>query len=137
MKAAAPIPSPAPEAAAPAAPAAPQAAAAPSPQYVPPPAPAPQMAEGGGVADGGRKNPFKDFFSDVNVVDVAVSALIVAGVIYSIQYHRFMIMIEKAGYADLSSRIAKIEAEHAAIKRKAAEANAAGGMKRRRGLITL
>ena len=137
MKAAAPRPSPAPEAAAPPAPAAPAPAAAPSPQYVPPPAPAPQMADGGGVADGGRKNPLKDFFSDINVVDVAVSALIVAGVIYSIQYHKFMMMIEKAGYADLSSRVARMEAEHAAMKRKAAEANASGGTRKRRGLITL
>lgn len=123
--------------AAPAAAPAPAAPAAPSPQYVPPTPPAPQMAEGG-PTDGGRANPFKDFFSDINVVDVAVSALIVAGVIYSIQYHRFMMMIEKAGYADLSSRISKLETEHAAMKRKASEANAAGnGFRRRRGLITL
>ena len=97
----------------------------------------PQMADGGGVADGGRKNPFKDFFSDVNVVDVAVSALIVAAVIYSVQYHKFMMMIEKAGYADLSSRISRMEAEHAAMKKKATEANASGGIRKRRGLITL
>jgi hypothetical protein len=94
------------------------------------------MAEGGETP---RKNPFRDFFSDINVMDVAVSALIVAGVIYSIQYHKFMMMLEKSGYTDLSSRLAKVESEIAAAKRKSTEANAAGrpGMRRRRGVITL
>ncbi|MBM3417296.1 MAG: hypothetical protein FJY17_00055 [Bacteroidetes bacterium] len=125
---------------APPAPAAPPAPPAPSPQYTPPPAPMPSMAEGGDVgAAPARKNPFKDFFADVNVVDVAISAFIVGAVIYSIQYHKFMIMMEKTGYADLSTRINRVENDIATAKRKASEANASGSMKmrRKRALVTL
>jgi len=126
---------------APPAPAAPPAPPAPSPQYTPPPAPMPSMAEGGDVGGApARKNPFKDFFADVNVVDVAISAFVVGAVIYSIQYHKFMIMMEKTGYADLSTRINRVEKDIATAKRKAAsEANASGSMKmrRKRALVTL
>lgn len=117
---------PTPSAAAPMPPAAPAA----SPNYTPPPAPAPSpsMEEGGAVKS---SNPIKNFFSDINVVDVTVSAFIVAAVIYSIQYHKFMMMIEKTGYADLSSRLQKLESSMAAAK-KTAEANATGGMNRMR-----
>jgi hypothetical protein len=100
-----------------------------SPNYTPPPAAMPQtpsMEDGGAVKS---SNPIKTFFNDVNVVDVTVSAFIIAAVIYSIQYHRFMMMIEKTGYADLSSRISKLESSMAAAK-KSAEANASGGMAR-------
>lgn len=132
--AAVPTPPPVAEAGAAVAPAAP---AAPSPQYTPPPTPAPAtpMAEGGATSGGGG---IKAFFSDINVLDVTISALIVAGVLYSIKYHRYMMMIEKAGYTDLSTRIQKIESAMAAAKRKA-EANAAGNgkMGRKRGLISL
>ena len=125
---------------APAAAAAP-APAAPSPQYIPPPSTMPSMAEGGDVGGAApRKNPFKDFFSDINVVDVAISAFIVGAVIYSIQYHKFMIMMEKTGYADLSTRINRVENDIAVAKRKAAtEANASGNMRmrRKRALVTL
>ncbi len=125
---------------APAAAAAP-APAAPSPQYTPPPSTMPSMAEGGDVGGAApRKNPFKDFFSDINVVDVAISAFIVGAVIYSIQYHKFMIMMEKTGYADLSTRINRVENDIAVAKRKAAtEANASGNMRmrRKRALVTL
>ena len=116
--------------------------AAPSPNYTPPPPPAPSasaMAEGGETSGGGGGG-IKAFFSDVNVVDVTVSAFIVAAVIYSIQYHRYMMMIEKTGYADLSTRVQKLESSIEAAKRKA-EANAAGSgkpnMSRRRALMTL
>jgi hypothetical protein len=118
------------------------AAPAPSPNYTPPPPaapPAPAMAEGGETS-GGSGGGIKGFFSDVNVVDVTVSAFIVAAVIYSIQYHRYMMMIEKTGYADLSTRVQKLESSIEAAKRKA-EANAAGSgkpnMSRRRALMTL
>lgn len=120
----------------------PPAAPSPSPNYTPPPPPMPApstMAEGGetGSASGGG---IKAFFSDVNVVDVTISAFIVAAVIYSIQYHRYMMMIEKTGYADLSTRVQKLESSIEAAKRKA-EANAAGSgkmnMRRNRALMSL
>lgn len=118
----------------------PAAPAAPSPQYTPPPAPAPApaMAEGGDTS-GGRGGGFKEFFSDINVVDVTVSAFIVAAVLYSIQYHKYMMMLEKTGYADLSTRVQKVESAIAAAKKKA-EANAAGnnsGMRRKRAIMSL
>lgn len=133
-----------PEAAAGAATPAPAPAPAPaaSPQYIPPPSnmPSPQMADGGDVGGSApRKNPLKDFFADVNIVDVAISAFIVGAVIYSIQYHRFMIMMEKTGYADLSTRLNRVENDLAAAKKKSTEANATGGkfMRRKRALVTL
>jgi hypothetical protein len=120
----------------------PPVAPAPSPNYTPPPPPAPSapaMAEGG-ETEGGKGGGIKAFFSDVNVVDVTISAFIVAAVIYSIQYHRYMMMIEKTGYADLSTRVQKLESSIEAAKRKA-EANAAGSGKvntgRRRALMSL
>lgn len=148
MKAATPaMPAAVPDVAAAGAQVAPAAApapapAAPSPQYTPPPSPnMPTMADGGSVGgDAPRKNPFKDFFSDINVVDVAISAFIVGAVIYSIQYHKFMIMMEKTGYADLSTRLSRAENDIAAAKKKAAsEANANGNsmMRRKRALVSL
>jgi len=119
----------------------PPAAPSPSPNYTPPPPaapPAPAMADGGEVKSSG--GGIKAFFSDVNVVDVTISAFIVAAVIYSIQYHRYMMMIEKTGYADLSTRVQKLESSIEAAKRKA-EANAAGSgkmnMRRKRALMSL
>jgi hypothetical protein len=116
--------------------------AAPSPNYTPPPPPAPSapaMAEGGETPSGSGGG-IKAFFSDVNVVDVTISAFIVAAVIYSVQYHRYMMMIEKTGYADLSTRVQKLESSIEAAKRKA-EANAAGSgkpnMRKRRALMSL
>jgi hypothetical protein len=51
-----------------------------------------------------------------------------------------MMMMEKTGYADLSSRIQKIESQMAAAKKKA-EVNASGNntpaMRRKRALMTL
>ena len=115
---------------------------APSPNYIPPPPPAPSapaMAEGG-ETEGGRGGGIKAFFNDVNVVDVTISAFIVAAVIYSVQYHRYMLMIEKTGYADLSTRVQKLESSIEAAKRKS-EANAAGSgkvnMRNKRGLMSL
>lgn len=130
-----------------AAPATPVAPAA-SPQYNPPPvptppAPAPMMAEGGDVGggnSGGVGNKFKEFFSDINILDVAVSAFIVGGVLYAVHYYKFMMMMEKTGYADLSARVQKMESAMAAAKRTA-EANASGNgklaMRRKRAFVTL
>lgn len=124
----------------------PAPAPAPSPQYTPPPTPAPMpspiMAEGGDVGGGGSSsNPFKEFFSDINVLDVAIAAFIVGGVLYAVNYYKFMIMMEKSGYSDLATRVQRLESQLAAAK-KSAEANAAGNGKmpmrnRRRALVTL
>lgn len=102
----------------------PPAAPAASPTYTPPPPPMPPSMEDGGSIQS-SSNRIKDFFNDINVVDVTISAFVVAAVIYSIQYHRFMMMIEKSGYADLSSRVQKLESSMAAAK-KTAEVNANG-----------
>lgn len=130
---------------------APAPAAAPSPQYNPPtpppaPAPAPVMAEGGelggsGSSGGGFGSKIKDFFSDINILDVAVSAFIVGGVLYAVHYYKFMMMMEKSGYADLSSRVQKLESQMAAAAKKSSEMNAAGNgkmpMRKKRALVTL
>jgi len=116
-----------------------------SPQYTPPPTPQtsmPMMADGGSVEDGsGAANKIKEFFSDINVLDVAISAFIVGGVLYAIHYYKFMIMMEKTGYSDLSTRIQRLESQLAAAK-KAAEMNAAGNakspmMRNKRALVSL
>lgn len=111
-----------------------------SPQYTPPPtpvaAPLPQstgetMAQGGAT----KSNPFKEFFSDINLVEVSISAFIVAAVIYSIQYHKFMMLLEKTGYADLNTRVGRLES---AMSKKQSEANAAGGNRmRKRQMVRL
>lgn len=114
-------------------------APAPSPNYVPPvpTTPIPSMEDGGKTSFG---SGIKSIFDDVNIVDIAISAFIVAGVLYSIQYHRYMMLIEKTGYADLSTRLQKLESSMNAAKRKS-EANAAGSgtlnMRRRRPAMTL
>lgn len=135
-------------AAAPAAPIAGAAPAAPSPMYTPPPPPMPPappaMAEGGAVEGGGSSRgggvggKIKEFFEDINILDVTISAFIVGGVLYAVHYFKFMMMMEKAGYADLSAKIQKIESQMAAAK-KSAEANATGngGMRRKRALMSL
>jgi len=120
--------------------AAPAPAPAPTPNYTPPPTampPAPTSMDTGGATP--RSGGIKEFFSDVNVVDVAISAFIVGAVIYSIQYHKFMMMLEKTGYADLSTRIQRIESAMASAAKKQTEANAAGNgrIRRKRGVITL
>ena len=93
-------------------------------------APMPMYGEGGDIGDSGGGGGIKGFFNDINIVDVAISAFIVGGVIYAIQYYKFMMMIEKTGYADLSARIQKLESAALAAK-KTAEVNAAGSKGRR------
>lgn len=120
-----------------------------SPQYNPPPpvhapspSPAPMLNDGGGIdsGSGGSRSKFKEFFSDINILDVAISAFIVGGVLYAMHYYKFMMMLEKTGYADLNARVQKMESAMASAK-KTAEMNASGngklGMRRKRGLITL
>jgi hypothetical protein len=111
------------------------ATAAPAPMPAPAPAPMqaapmPMYADGGDMGDSGKSGGIKGFFEDINIVDVAISAFIVGGVIYAIQYYKFMMMIEKTGYADLSARIQKLESAAQAAK-KVAEANASGSKNRR------
>lgn len=127
-----------------------------SPMYNPPPPPMPPapapaapaatpvMAEGGTTGSGGGSGftgKVKEFFSDINLLDVAISAFIVGGVLYAVHYYKFMMMMEKTGYADLSTRVQRLESQMAAAK-KNAEANAAGNgrmqpMRRKRALVTL
>ena len=107
----------------------------PSPQYnPPPPVTPPTMAENGAAT--GSSGPFSNFFSDINVLDVTISAFIIGAVIYSIQYHKMMMMLEKTGYADISTRVQKLESALESAKKKS-QMNASGPMKKKRGLITL
>ena len=120
---------------------APPSASAPMPQAPPPMAqPMPQATmQMGGAPMGGMPNNgayinnsgggIKGWFKDINILDVTISAFIVGGIIYAVQYYRFMMMLEKTGYADLSSRIGKLESSIAAQK---AEMNASGNMDRMR-----
>jgi hypothetical protein len=112
----------------------PAPAAAPMPMAQNPPipaAPVSTMADGGGV-DGGDSDSggVKGFFKDINLLDVAISAFIVGGVIYAMQYFKYMMMLEKSGYTDLSERVQKLESSIQAAK-KTAEMNASGMQKRR------
>jgi hypothetical protein len=79
----------------------PQAAPAP---MVPPPAAAPMAApmaappmapppfeDGGAIVK--KSGGIKEWFSDINIVDVAVSAVIVGAVLYTVHYYKFMMML--------------------------------------------
>ena len=92
-----------------------------------PPSPPMQSAESGAVIKKG--GGFREFFEDVNILDITISAFIVASVLYSVHYYRYMLMLEKSGYQDLSARLGKIES---AVEAKRAEMNAAGKIKNRR-----
>ena len=103
------------------------------------PMPQPTMGDEIGGGNGAfikKGGGIKEFFSDVNILDVTIAAFIVGGILYQIQYTRFMMMLEKSGYADLSTRIQKLESAMTAQK---AELNAAGKMDkmRRRPLMRI
>ncbi len=121
MEAQAPVPAAAP-------------AAAPMPMAQNPPipaAPVATMADGGDVGGGDNGGGgVKGFFKDINVLDVAISAFIIGGVIYAMQYYKYMMMLEKSGYTALSERLQKVESSLQAAK-KTAEMNASGMQKRR------
>ena len=114
---------------------APPSASAPMPQAPPPMAqPMPQGTPPmGGAPMGGMPNNgayinnggggIKGWFKDINILDVTISAFIIGGIIYAVQYYRLMMTLEKTGYADVSSRMAKLESAIAAQK---AEMNASG-----------
>lgn len=129
MEAQAPVSAPVP---------APMAAPMPMAQNPPiPTAPVSTMADGsdlgGGDSGGGG---VKDFFKDINLLDVAISAFIVGGVIYAMQYFKYMMMLEKSGYTDLSERLQKLESSIQAAK-KTAEMNASGMQQKRRPVMRM
>jgi hypothetical protein len=97
-------------------------------QPTPAPAATPVMESGGSTGGGG----IKGWFRDINLVDVTVSAFVIGAVLYTVHYYKFMMMMEKTGYADLSGRVSKMEAELAAAKKKT-QMNAAGSMNSMRG----
>ena len=116
----------------------PQAGGSPSPNYVPPIPPqsqAPAM-ENGGATNSSYGGGFKAFFSDINWLDVALSSFIIAAMAYSIKYHKYMLMIEKSGYTNLTDRINSLENK---VTKKIAEMNATGssGKMRRRAAVRL
>jgi hypothetical protein len=97
---------------------------------------APPMEDGGAVVS--KSGGIKAWFNDINIVDVAVSAVIVGAVLYTVHYYKFMMMLEKSGYADLSGKVAKLQS---AMDAQKAEMNAAGNNKldkqRRRPVMRL
>lgn len=107
---------------------APQPASPATPNYVPPTPPTPaastppedMKAEGGTISRGGG---IKEFFADVNIVDVVISAFIVAGVTYAMYYYKYMMQLEKTGYAEMSDRLRKLESS---VQAREAELNAIG-----------
>jgi len=114
-----------------------------SPNYVPPapmpPTPAQTMADGGESKSSentsSRYDGIRSFFADVNIVDIAISAFLVAGITYIIYYHKYMLKLEKTGYADMSDRVMKLES---AIAAREAQLNAAGNMsKKKRPLMRI
>ena len=119
------------------APMVPPPAAAPmaAPMAAPPMAP-PPFEDGGAIVKKG--GGIKEWFSDINIVDVAVSAVIVGAVLYTVHYYKFMMMLEKSGYADLSGKVAKLQS---AMDAQKAEMNASGNNKldkqRRRPVMRL
>ena len=106
-----------------------------APMVSPPMAPIP-FEDGGAIIKKGVG--IKEWFSDINIVDVAVSAVIVGAVLYTVHYYKFMMMLEKSGYSDLNTKVAKLQS---AVDAQKAEMNAAGNGKldrqRRRPVMRL
>jgi hypothetical protein len=107
-----------------------------APPIAAPPMAAPSMEDGGAVVS--KSSGIKGWFNDINIVDVAVSAVIVGAVLYTVHYYKFMMMLEKSGYADLSGKVAKLQS---AMDAQKAEMNASGNNKldrqRRRPVMRL
>ena len=120
------------------APMVPPPAAAPvaAPMASPMPMAAPPYEDGGAIVKKG--GGIKEWFSDINIVDVAVSAVIVGAVLYTVHYYKFMMMLEKSGYSDLNTKVSKLQS---AVDAQKAEMNAAGNGKldrqRRRPVMRL
>ena len=119
------------------APMVPPPAAAPmaAPMAAPPMAP-PPFEDGGAIVKKG--GGIKEWFSDINIVDVAVSGVIVGAVLYTVHYYKFMMMLEKSGYSDLNTKVSKLQS---AVDAQKAEMNASGNGKldrqRRRPVMRL
>jgi hypothetical protein len=112
--------------------------APPMPTAQPMPMAQPMPYNGDGASDdmGGGNGAFikkgggiKEFFNDINILDVTISAFVVGGILYAVYYYKYMMMLEKSGYADLSTRVQKLESALAAQK---AELNAVGKMDKMR-----
>jgi hypothetical protein len=92
--------------------------------------------ENGGEMGGGKKNPLKDIFSDINLVEAGIMALGIAAFLYAIYYYKFEMELSKTGYADLHARTMKLESDNDKRKKAEATANASGKLKpKRRGII--
>ena len=92
--------------------------------------------EDGGEMSGGKKNPLKDMFSDINLVEAGIMALGIAAFLYAIYYYKFEMELSKTGYADLNARTLKLESDNDKRKKAEANANASGKLKpKRRGVI--
>jgi hypothetical protein len=110
--------------------------APPMPTAQPMPMAQPMPYNGDGDDMGGGNGAFikkgggiKEFFNDINILDVTISAFVVGGILYAVYYYKYMMMLEKSGYADLSTRVQKLESALAAQK---AELNAVGKMDKMR-----
>ncbi|MFY8161495.1 MAG: hypothetical protein ACOVNU_09210 [Candidatus Kapaibacteriota bacterium] len=90
---------------------------------IPPPTFQSPSYESGGDTGSDKSNPFKDFFSDINLVEAAILGLGVATFLYAIYYYKFEMTMTKTGYADLNARLNKIELMTSKI---ASEKNANG-----------
>lgn len=120
------------------------------PIYVPPPSTSPvapvnqtapamvnepdvKMGSGGDV---GAVGGIREFFADVNLLDVILSAVVTGTLFYMIYYYKFQVHMAKTNYADINGRLSKIESAVEAAKKKA-EANATGSRQRKKGLVGL
>lgn len=114
---------------------------------MPPPPPAPPMMPMGGympapqgmpMANGGMtqsKNPLKNFFGDINLVEAGILAIGVATFLYAVYYYRFQIKMTKTGYADLNGRLQKLEASESMRQAKESNVNAVGRMRSRKRIL--
>lgn len=61
-----------------------------------------KAAEGAEVHNGG---PIKEWFEDINILDVSISAFIIASVFYVVNYYKYQMLLEKSTLADLRTKI--------------------------------
>jgi len=75
-----------------------------------------------------KGNAFKDFFGDINILDVMLSAFIVGGILYVVYYYRHQMAKDKTMFTDFDTRISTIEKQ---LKKVNSELNATGKTKKR------
>lgn len=111
------------------------------PMYTPPPAPQPPVPV---AADGiqvpepvktGGSGGIREFFSDINLLDIGFSALLVGTLYYFTYYYKFQVQFSKNNFADLNGRVSKLESFAEAQKKKEQQANATGA--RKKGMLGL